>query len=1052
MLQWTHLTDFHQLKVAEAFSLRGTKPDVQTAAVRWLLELLNTENGDKLRSLFATDFTALMTKLIRDKRKDMMEIFKATIEDDFTTAGFDQYHILHLDLLQTPWLWPLLEESLPKFLECWPRTEDLRTLHSIYLALDSAPDDTQTCLRDLIESYILENAGTINQRPREFITSLIHFWQSCQDWTRRRIALLLVGRAGYSSSAPYSWLEQLPSLSESFLQTFKFIFIDYEEHPNRACISMADLLATASLSVDMSHWRPVLHRMIADQGDELLEYALEELKLQEWVIFLQNIHCLYGNFPNWQPSRCPAVLKPGLLDWNKKLLPYVTIIDSLREKPNSSDAIRCICYSAVYGIKPKIVRGAVQQIIEILKPRQAPNANEDDSAVRVSILSRLTRYKTSAPEVHKSLLCLNDLSPTGLEICIRVQHLLDTNPSPYVARTFLEAWLSEPTLNRHDMRILKDFFKFESTPKESSASWLEDKGLALAADYLDSEYAELLDEARRLAAIRACLKTIDLQGVTELLESIEIEDSPAVEDVLSSLSPEIVNAVEIVGEKEVEILFSLTDLTLLQRTALGLGTTQSFVLLLELCDHKTKSGRFCIHLGAESKYKYGLVDTNLGGLLRDIDNLASPWNYSCRLGGTSSPPCCSLEASPFKRNFTIMLQRHLQASNLGRDFTSLSELHSFISDFLKNIGRYCTECGQEFSTNLRKPTICNSSTCTSSFLTTNPAIRLSDIIRDPIAADLLISSVYYAAFSKNIALIPSSPIADTTKILTLLNQLPSTLTLSKQLSQHSSYNIEANAQSLQLLTYIITHPRSYLLTATGNLKIPSLPPGTLQFVLASTPPERETLFSSFLLPPKATSTSSLHNPIHLHPSKIIPFYDSDSDSEDDDNFPGGVRETRILFHGTNPDRLWPILCQGLRNLSNTPLQCHGAVSGQGVYLADEPSTSFRYCSDTFSPSLPNKNKENHNWKNSEIFGSLSTGAGGKGKENVGKEYKILLGVEHAGKRVTSGEDVFHVVREEASLVVRYLFLIPDDAGKVPVGRHLVPAMGSVCKGIRGGVL
>jgi hypothetical protein len=115
----------------------------------------------------------------------------------------------------------------------------------------------------------------------------------------------------------------------------------------------------------------------------------------------------------------------------------------------------------------------------------------------------------------------------------------------------------------------------------------------------------------------------------------------------------------------------------------------------------------------------------------------------------------------------------------------------------------------------------------------------------------------------------------------------------------------ANQQAEKLLLWVCTAYRGFLSSAKGQLRIPSLPQGTHQFILANSNPEHETAFAE-----------------HLSATPL----------------------TRVLFHGTSLDRMFAITCQGLRVLSNTPLQAHGAAAGAGVYCAEEPSMSWGYSS------------------------------------------------------------------------------------------------------------
>lgn len=90
-------------------------------------------------------------------------------------------------------------------------------------------------------------------------------------------------------------------------------------------------------------------------------------------------------------------------------------------------------------------------------------------------------------------------------------------------------------------------------------------------------------------------------------------------------------------------------------------------------------------------------------------------------------------------------------------------------------------------------------------------------------------------------------------------------------------------------------------------------------------------------------------------------------------------------------------------------------------MADEPSTSFSY-----SPSAVS-------WKNS-------------GLNNM----RLLLGCEvvGGGRSVSSG---IHVITDEASVMVRYVFLLTNGA-YAPNANHVVPAMGSAMSALRTGAI
>jgi hypothetical protein len=132
-------------------------------------------------------------------------------------------------------------------------------------------------------------------------------------------------------------------------------------------------------------------------------------------------------------------------------------------------------------------------------------------------------------------------------------------------------------------------------------------------------------------------------------------------------------------------------------------------------------------------------------------------------------------------------------------------------------------------------------------------------------------------------------------------------------------------------------------------------------------------------------------------------------------------QTTVLFHGTSLDRLPAILAKGLIVCSGTSLQRTGCVYGKGIYMAEDPSVSFSYA------------PINSTWRNSSLA-----------------NMRVMLGCEVVGKgrSVTSG---IHVITDEASVMVRYIFLFRQNA-IAPVANHVVTAMGSAMAALRTGVV
>jgi hypothetical protein len=246
----------------------------------------------------------------------------------------------------------------------------------------------------------------------------------------------------------------------------------------------------------------------------------------------------------------------------------------------------------------------------------------------------------------------------------------------------------------------------------------------------------------------------------------------------------------------------------------------------------------------------------------------------------------------------------------------------------------------------------------------------------------MLTSVYAAAMSGRPELLPGCPFHNVEVVKTILNTLPTTTVLSHAVNLSTvlkSYHKDAE----KLISWACVHFRGFLTTASGLCKIPNLPVGTHQFILANASPKLESQFVSKL--------------------------------------PGHNPGTSVLFHGTSLDRLFAILAQGLKNCSGTNLQRIGAAHGKGIYLAEEPATSFTYAPTALS------------WRNS-------------GLSNM----RLLLGCEvvGGGRSVSPG---IHVVTDEQSVMVRYVLLFTNSASS-PVANHVVPAMASAMRSLRSGAV
>lgn len=872
-------------------------------------------------------------------------------------------HLMHLE-----WLWPLINyNGLDELLEDWPSVDDLKNLHSIRIAAQTSAAGLRDRLMPMIDGYYLDSLvtrGTIDDEARAIVKSLIYLWRRSTDWNRRGLALLVAEGQGLLTANRCQFINQLADLNIGSVTRFHSILTTYHESGDVACVDLAALLANSQAPDLMNCWRPALYHMVVERGSRLLDYTLNKFKVDEWIRWLRNLRVALGGQLFLYDGSSPSVLSEDLHKWAQRLNSHLAMITVLEQDITLGSARQCLMFGGDRNL---------QQILEQILSILSFDMKAHNQPAMYAVVPHLTTKGENANQVLDILNALTRTTEEGVDACLQLMEF-HRNNAPEVAEVLLAGSLQASSLNKFDEKALECMAALLGVPAGIRSGWSEDN-LKVVAEYLDAQYAAIVAKAQELDAMRVALKAVDPEGTSKLLAAINVEDISQVEAALSDLPPELMNVVEKVGEREVEMLFPLTHLTQLQRAAIGADNAQSLLLRLMVGGDGMPPG-FCIHLDTESNGNHS--DTAYFSAHKEAVGMHSPWMVF-EEDGHPDMPVCHGKIIPAKYQLTRLLHRHLVDG-----FKSLEAIHVLVTNALKGMGKLCITCGTPNGANLRRATICKARWCATAYKQADLDIRLSDIRSDPLAVDLLLTMVFAAAKSNNLALLPGCPFSSTAVVIQILNSLPSMVSLQKARYLQSTINA-LGGQAEELLTWVCTSYRGFLATATGALKIPSMPPGTHQFVLANANPEKESAFLA-------------------HVAR-------------DSN-------TRLLFHGTSPDRIFAILCQGLQIKSGTTLQANGAASGAGIYMAEEPATSWAYT---------NRNPLQGNWPKSQLGG-----------------FRVLLGCENAGPSV--GNASVHVVRDESTVMVRYLFLIPASVGNVPVRRHLDTALMSAFRGLRSGAL
>jgi hypothetical protein len=343
---------------------------------------------------------------------------------------------------------------------------------------------------------------------------------------------------------------------------------------------------------------------------------------------------------------------------------------------------------------------------------------------------------------------------------------------------------------------------------------------------------------------------------------------------------------------------------------------------------------------------------------------------------------CTNKPTLFAYFLSNQLTYLLRANNF-----SWKTFHSTILTFIAAPPTTCLACPNPIGIKLWKPTTC-SPNCSSSLKSAPLEVRLHNLLVDPTSTDLLLTCIYEAAGElSTLDLLPGCPVRN--NIRAVIDSLPPLASL------QTASNLKAAIQGADslghdrelLLSWLYLTFRGFILNAQSiqHGVIPSMP-NTHQFLLLNSHHEREQLFNAKL----ALQGNS-----------------------------------RTVFHGTRPSRLFRILTEGLKVMSGTPgMQLNGASYGAGIYCGEDQATSNPYAGTT-----------GKSWKHSKL-GNM----------------KVMLGCElvhTVPQPITRGS--IHVIADEHSLLVRYVFLLPPNYHPPP-RHHVEPAMNIVFANLRSGTL
>lgn len=342
---------------------------------------------------------------------------------------------------------------------------------------------------------------------------------------------------------------------------------------------------------------------------------------------------------------------------------------------------------------------------------------------------------------------------------------------------------------------------------------------------------------------------------------------------------------------------------------------------------------------------------------------------------------CSAICTTRPNLFTYYLGRNLHQL-LRKDY-SLRNIHSAILQLITASPATCLFCSTPMGIKLWKPAACSKS-CSIKLRTAPLEVRLQNLLVDTLSIDLLLTCVYAAAADQSdLTLLPGCPVQKS-KIRSVIDSLPNLASLQTATDLQAAIrgNDECGRDREKLLSWLCLKFRGFILANPDGFRIPSMP-NTQQFLMLNSNHEKEQLFKAQ---------------------------------------PGSQGGSGVVFHGTTILRLFLILTEGLKVMSNTPFMQNGAAYGQGIY-----------CGNDQGGSLPYAHKIGRSWRNSAL-----------------RNMSIMLGCELAAY-TTPGSDGIHRISDGDRLIVRYVFLLPEGYNP-PARHHVEPAMSISFATLRSGLL
>ncbi|KAL8796361.1 MAG: hypothetical protein Q9195_001268 [Heterodermia aff. obscurata] len=465
------------------------------------------------------------------------------------------------------WLLGELDHSVRQSIISAPPIATIETLCVIRNSIRSSTFSTPTPLMSHLDAYCKRRLLPHLESALEsfvMIAVLIAIWRQLLDENRQRLALLIADLPKTSLQFICGCLKDIPTLSASHVSSTLEMLNFHDSGSYKDFFTLVRLLASEIRQDTLMRWRHVLSYAIQKKHDALLQLSVMHMTAKQWLELLHGIKVIYQGSDMIEQDCSMKLMSLELHLWSQQLAEHLPSLTRLENTPESVTAMQMLKLGSTSTTNSQLLR-----ILSLVKPRRSINHERLNATIIGFLPSRDTQ------DIEDVLLALSKAGSNGAEACVSVldakQHT-STKFAEVILAMKLRASDSDP--DRDALRIVAKFLRIRLDAEGNPSA----AGQEEVADSVQKQCQNLMTEARRLETLRLSLKAVAPGGVSALLIKLHIEAPSVVDDALALLPASLGSLFEAISENEIELQFPMTDLSSLQRFAIGAGDSEIFIV------------------------------------------------------------------------------------------------------------------------------------------------------------------------------------------------------------------------------------------------------------------------------------------------------------------------------------------------------------------------------------------------------------------------------------------------------------------------------------------